>query len=398
VDSTNVIVASGATLHPTRAAFGGSVAIYFPHFGVGGVEVVLLRLAKAFASKGHKVWLIVNNRSGRCDFDALAGVELVNLGVSASRYVIVPLRRFLRSRRPDIALSALSFNNINLFIASRLAGVPLRLVLTEHSPIDRRFSSFPKARDRRIGPWLVPWGYRKADAVVTVSRGVRDSLYWMGIPDHRLHTLPNPAIGVDFETAISQPVDHPWFHDPYEPIVIGVGRLNKDKDFRTLVRAFSRLRKDMHARLVIVGEGPEEAALKMLVDELKLNEDVWFTGYRANPCALIARSRVLALPSFYEGSPLVLVEALTCGCPIVATRTTGALDVLEAGRYGHIVPIGDAASMADAIGSALSRPFDPAPGRERAAMFSTERSADAYLGLFADLCRWQPRSGHRAYE
>lgn len=389
LDPTAVTRVSGLEPQASGSSFVGSVAIYHAFMNISGTEIVLQRLASAFASRGCKVWLIVSDPNSRLVPDFSPNVEVVCVETSSTARAILPLRRFMREQRPDVMLAAYPLYNMATVIARRLARIPTRLVLTEHTSIDRRFGTYSPWH-RRILRWLLPRAYRRADAVVSVSKGVQDSLRWVGIANHRLHTLPNPSVAADFEAVCRQPVDHPWFHDPSWPIVIGVGRLHGDKDFPTLIHAFAQLRRDTRARLVIVGEGPEEAALKMLVDELKLTEDVWFTGYRANPCALIAKSSVLALSSLHEGSPLVLVEALICGCPVVATRTVGALDVLEDGRYGRIVPIGDVEAMAAAIAATIRLPPDVTPGREKAAMFGAERSAEAYLDLFAALCPGSP--------
>ena len=173
-------------------------------------------------------------------------------------------------------------------------------------------------------------------------------------------------------------------------MIIGVGRLSPEKDFATLIRAFARVRAATRARLVVVGDGEQEAVLKELIANLGLADDVWLAGHQANPCAMIAKCRVLVSSSRFEGSPLVVVEALGCGCPVVATRTVGAAEILEDGRYGRLVPVGDPDAMAAAIEATLARPHDLAPGRPRAATFGVQRSAAAYLSLFAHLCQQQP--------
>jgi glycosyltransferase involved in cell wall biosynthesis len=351
----------------------------------GGLEIVFLRLAAEFARRGLKVWLVVHDCDGGMVPAVPPEVELVNLDVSSKPWTILRLHRFLRQTHPDILLAPEPYGNVVSVIARWLAGSQTRLVLTEHTPVDHNLERSVKWR-RHIWRGLIKCFYAQADAVVSVSEGIRDDLLALRLPSHLLRVVYNPALDPDFEAVGQRSVDHPWFHDPSLPIIIGVGRLSAEKDFATLIRAFARLRRERPVRLVIAGEGDQEIAIKELIAELDLIEDVWLPGFRLDVCALITKSSVLVSASRYEGFGITMVEALGCGCPVVATQTVGAVEILEGGRYGHIVPVGDVEAMMGAIAATLADPPDPAPGRERAAMFSTERSSNAYLDLFAELC------------
>jgi glycosyltransferase involved in cell wall biosynthesis len=386
------MLASSVTLSPRvgpdACCSAGSVALYVPHLDVGGIQIVCLRLAKGFTRAGLKVWLVVHDRNGAMVPEVPSDVDLVDLKATRHLAAAWPLRRFLCEQRPQILLSPFPHCNVIATVAQRLAGSPTRLVLSEHVPVDHALAQF-NVWHRILLQGLMGGLYRRADAVVAVSEGVRDTLVRLGVPSSHIRILLNPVLDETFETASRQPVDHPWFQDPTGPIVIGIGRLSIEKDFGTLIRAFERLRRSIPARLVIVGPGDQEARLKALVAELGLAEDVWLTGYLANPSALISKSNVLVSSSRYEGSSLVIVEALGCGCPVVATNTVGADAVLQNGLYGRMVPIGDAEAMAEAIAVTLTTPHDPFPGLQRAANFSVEQSVGAYLSLFSEL--WKGR-------
>ncbi|MCC2676751.1 MAG: glycosyl transferase group 1, partial [Ramlibacter sp.] len=297
---------------------------------------------------------------------------------------IWPLSRFLRDHRPDALMTPFPHTNLLAVVARRLVGAPTRIVLSEHVPLDGALASHPAWR-RKVKQKLIGWLYPRAAAVVSVSQGVKRTLVELGVPEERIHVLANPVLGEDFQRLAQQPVDHPWFSDPSRPLVIGVGRLVPEKDFATLLRAFARIRDATGARLVLVGEGPQRPPLEALVAELGLADDVWLAGYQANPCAMIAKSRVLVSSSRFEGFSLVVVEALASGCPVVATATMGASELLEDGRYGRIVPIGDPEAMAQAIAQTLGQPRACEPGQRRAAVFTVENSAAAYLSLFGGL-------------
>ena len=148
-------------------------------------------------------------------------------------------------------------------------------------------------------------------------------------------------------------------------MILGVGRLTPQKDFPTLIRAFARVRRQRPARLVIVGEGRPEAraALMRLAAELGCAEDVSLPGFTHNPFCYMAHAGVFVLSSLHEGLPGVLIQALACGAPVVSTDCpSGPREILEGGRYGRLVALGDDAAMAEAISAtpvASGRPCRP---------------------------------------
>jgi glycosyltransferase involved in cell wall biosynthesis len=184
----------------------------------------------------------------------------------------------------------------------------------------------------------------------------------------------------------SEPVSHPWFTPGQPPVILGVGRLTPQKDFPTLLRAFALVRRQRPARLVIVGEGRTEAkeALLRLAIELGCPDDVSLPGFTHNPFCFMANASVFVLSSLHEGLPGVLIQALACGVPVVSTDCpSGPREILEGGRHGRLVALGDFAAMADAITEALERPGDGAARMARGRQFSVERAVDRYLGLLS---------------
>jgi glycosyltransferase involved in cell wall biosynthesis len=174
--------------------------------------------------------------------------------------------------------------------------------------------------------------------------------------------------------------------------VLGVGSLSARKDYPTLVRAFARLRAERDCRLVILGEAgspkktqEQRAELVALAASLGVADDVDVAGFVANPFAYMARASVFVLSSAFEGLPGALIQAMACGCPVVSTDCpSGPAEILDGGRFGALVPVGDDHAMAAAIAAALERPIAAATLRERAAMFSVERAVDRYVDLMLD--------------
>ncbi|MGB2886052.1 MAG: glycosyltransferase, partial [Dehalococcoidia bacterium] len=184
----------------------------------------------------------------------------------------------------------------------------------------------------------------------------------LGLPRKKIEVIYNPVITPELLEKAREPVDHPWFQPGEPPVVLGVGRLTEQKDFPTLLRAFALVRKERAARLVILGEGEDRPELKALVDELGIAEDVDMPGFVDNPYGYMAGAAVFALSSRWEGLPTVLIEAMALGKPVVATDCpSGAREILNDGRYGTLVPVGDAKRLATGISGMLEHPVEPLP-------------------------------------
>jgi glycosyltransferase involved in cell wall biosynthesis len=227
---------------------------------------------------------------------------------------------------------------------------------------------------------LARWLYPKAYKVVAVSQGVAaDTARFYRLPLDKVEFIYNPVVTPELISLSMQPVEHPWF-SPGEPsVILGVGRLTRQKDFSTLLRAFALVRRERPMRLVIVGDGEERARLCALAHQLGIDEDVLLAGFDANPYRYMRRASVFVLSSRWEGLPSVLIEAIACGTPVVSTDCpSGPREILEDGKWGKLVPVGDPDKLAEAIIDTLDNPpaYDPAV---RAADFSVERAVEGYL-------------------
>jgi glycosyltransferase involved in cell wall biosynthesis len=162
--------------------------------------------------------------------------------------------------------------------------------------------------------------------------------------------------------------------------VLGAGRLTAQKDFATLLSAFALAKERQPLRLIILGEGELRDPLQALASELGVAPEVRFPGFVENPYAFMSRSRVFVLSSAWEGFGLVLVEAMACGTPVVSTDCpAGPAEILEGGKYGRLVPVGDAIALAEAILATLAGPIPADVLRRRADDFSLEKIGAEYL-------------------
>jgi len=373
------------------------------------VERVVVQLAGALADRGHRVDIVLARQKGHFLSEIPASVRLVSLNAGPALFAVPALMRFpghlaallpammipgvaqvigavpglaryLREERPEALLAALDYANITAILAQQIARVPsLRVVATVHNHMTSAVENAERPHLRRITP-LVRRFYRDADALVCVSDGVGADLADItALPRARIETIYNPVVTARLDPLATAPLPHSWFEAGAPPVILGVGKLRRQKDFATLIRAFAILRRTRSARLVILGEGPERAALRALARELGCGDDVELAGFEANPYRYMSRAAVFALSSAWEGFGNVLVEALACGCPVVSTDCpSGPREILDDGRIGPLVPVADPQALADAIRDQLAAPPDRDAGRARAAEFTDQASAEHY--------------------
>jgi len=355
------------------------IAIFLPSLRGGGAERVMLRLACGLSKHNYKVELVLARAEGPYLKEVPTQIEVVDLNASRVLWSIRPLAQYLRSKRPSGLIAALDHANIAAIIAHQWVRLPTRLVVSVRntSSIATRHARQTRAR---IIPALARWLYPKADKVVAVSHGVAaDAVRFYNLPPEKVAVIYNPVVTPELIARSWEAVEHPWLAAGEPPIILGVGRLTAQKDFATLIRAFARVRQHDEARLIILGEGEHRPILEQLIGELGLQAWVALPGFVENPYAWMRRAAVFVLSSRWEGLPTVLIEAMACGTPVVATDCpSGPREILEGGKWGKLVPVGDAVGLAEAICQTLKE-GSPSDLSIRASDFSLERAVESYL-------------------
>lgn len=328
----------------------------------GGAQRSMLKLAGGLAERGHAVDLVLTRARGPFLAQVSPAVRVVDLRAPRVVASVPALARYLRRERPIAMLSALDYVNIVAVWSRRLAGGGTRLVVSERNHLSTAHRHRSRRRNKLV-PWLISSFYPWADAIVAVSEEVADDLAAVtGLSRARIEVIHNPVVTPEVARMVQAPLDHPWLQPGHPPVVVGVGGLRPQKDFGTLIEAFARLRRHRPARLLILGEGAQRRELEALVARSGLTSDVQMPGFAPNPYPYIARAGAFALSSRWEGLPGVLIEALFCGVPTVATDCPGgSREVLAQGRYGRLVPVGDLAALAEALESALTGALAPPP-------------------------------------
>lgn len=360
---------------------GSRITIFVPALVGGGAEQVMLTLAEGFLRRGYGVDVVVVRREGALVSRLPGGVRLVVLGTRHVMTSILALARYLRRERPVALLSTLNTANIAAVWAARLARQRTLVAIRQSNHLSRTLERHPHTGAGLAR--LIRWSYPYADAVIAVSGGVADDLASRaGVPRQRIHVVPNPIVTAELVRQASVPLADAWFAPGNLPVVLGVGRLTTQKQFDALIRAFALARIQCEARLVILGEGEERPRLERLVRELGLEECVLLPGFVENPAAYMSRARVFVLASAWEGLPGALIQALACGTAVVATDCdSGPREVLQGGRLGRLVPVGDLPALAEAIGRALREPRPPAETLGPDVRYTESAGVESYLRI-----------------
>ncbi len=366
------------------------VALFSKFSPYGGVARIMVNLANALTAQGVAVDLLLAASGCPYPHQLDPRIRVIDLGTAHIYGALLPLARYLRRQRPDVLVASRYRASLVAVWSRYLAFGPRSGIPRVALRIESALSS-SAGRRRGLRRWLyyssIRRVYSQAAVILAVSHGVAEDFDEIAHPHNRqVHVVPNPVVTPQLMERAQESVDHPWFKVGGPPIILGVGRFTRRKDFATLVRAFAQVRKQGPCRLVLIGDGEERSRLEALAGRLGVADAVDFPGVTHNPYPYMARAQVLALSSRGgEGSPNVLKEAMALGLPVVSTDCmSGPCEILQGGRLGGLVPVGDASALAQALVDTLAAP--PDPERLRAAMepYSAAASARRYkevLGL-----------------
>lgn len=350
--------------------------LFYTHGLVGGGgERIWAAVASGLAARGYKVAFAVDFVATENEHLIAPEVRRFTLGQGHGAAVRA-LAKVLRSEQPDVAFAAIGASNVKLLAAKALSGWGGATVMSAHGRFDAeprflgratyaatavtsRLSARTVVVSDDLRRYLIERFHADADRVVTIHNGI---------------ILP-PRDAVPSASALAA----------RENVVLGVGRLVREKGFDTLIRAVAKSK--LAKRLVLLGEGAERPALEALVATLGLSDRVELRGYVQELSPIYAGAKMLALASRSEAFGNVIVEALGHGLPVVATECGGPREILEGGRFGRLVPIDDANALASAIDATLADPGEPQAHRARAEAFSIDRALDRFEKLIDDVSK-----------
>lgn len=361
----------------------------------GGAERVMFNLALGLSKRGVRVDIVVTAPNQILPQTVPKNLRLIPLEnwqlgpwtVRCQRPVLRTLVRwgalvqYLRLAQPPVLLSAMHYLNETAILAVKAAGGKTRCVVAEHTNLTLE-SRQVEQWQARLSPISVRCLYPLADHVIAVSQGVAADLAPVArLERDEIEVLYNPVLSEALYEQAKGEIDHDWLQPGAPPVVMGMGRFVRQKNFGLLLQAFALLlleRPDV--RLMLVGGGRDRVALEQMAQDLGIGDQVAFLDFVDQPAAYLKRAQVLALSSSWEGLPTVVIEALALGCQVVATDCPSGPSELLTEQRGYLVPPGNPKAMAQALVRALEQParlVNPAWLRQ----FEVEEAVKSYANV-----------------
>jgi glycosyltransferase involved in cell wall biosynthesis len=355
------------------------IALFVPSLKCGGAERVMTLLAKGFVHKGHQVDMVLANAEGEYLSELEPGISIIDLNKKRVLFSLPGLIKYLRNAQPQVLLSTLDHANVIALFAKQLCSYQVKVVVRVANTMSVLYDK-EKSFKNTVIVKLLKCLYAGADKVIAVSNGVaEDFIRYMNANEQKVAVVYNPVVTPDLYEKALQPNNHPWLQSGMPPVVLSVGRLAPQKDFATLLKAFAIVKQRLDARLLIIGEGDLHRQLQIQINNLGLTSSVELHGFVLNPFSFMKLAKVFVLSSQWEGLPNALIQALALGTKVVATDCpSGPLEILEQGKWGKLVPVGDEKAMAQAIFCSLREQGSPDTAK-RGANFGLEQSVDGYL-------------------
>ncbi|RLB26969.1 MAG: glycosyltransferase [Deltaproteobacteria bacterium] len=356
------------------------ISFYGFRGGPGGISLTLISLMNEMACLGYRIHLLLHNTrvpEKKYVHPSIRTVKLPDGGlIKRARH----LSYYIKESQPKAMISVREPGNRAITLAKTFYKARSKVVFRVGMPLTTALKRRALVK-RMLRAASIRYCYTRADMIIANHVNVAEDIaHNTGIPIENIPVIPNGTVSAFlYEQAKANP-EHPWLNRKEAPVVLGIGRLARQKDFTTLIRAFCELKKKINARLLILGEGKERISLAALIDQLGLTGSVDLYGHTDNPYAFLARADLFVLSSVWEGLPNALIEAMALGISCVATDCrSGPREILENGKYGHLVPVGDHRTMADAMYRALLQPLDPDFIRSGASRYEAGLCARRYL-------------------
>lgn len=362
------------------------ITILLPDMREGGVEKMRLILAKEWRKHYDVEFLLLSSQGGL--FELIPkDIAVTVLNINRYRNLLPSLVRYIRQQKPDVILAAMWPLTAVAAVATKLSLQKTTCVISEHGILSAQYQ--PKGKWHDVGLRAsMALSYRLSDKVVAVSKGVaKDIAALSSLPLESIKVIYNPASKLDRDS--SQAVK------PFTPAdglaIIAVGRFKKVKNHALLIKAFALVKKQIKAKLYIVGDGELRPEYEALIETLNLQNDVVLTGFVNDPSGYYTHADLFVLSSDYEGFGNVIVEAMDAGTPIVATDCEcGPREILEEGKYGILVPVNDVEALADAMLASLAQEHDHEALKRHAADFSVAKISTQYLAVMFDSYNTDP--------
>lgn len=353
----------------------------------GGAEKVALLLSNKFIQKGIDVSIVLLEKEGVFIEQVNKKIKIYNLNSIISKIggifgKILIFSSFLIKHKPDIVLSIGEWPNTITPISVKLVAHKSKVVLSERNT--KSFLNSEEYNVSKLVRFLAKKSYFYAENIICVSNAVKEKLLKENLIKKKLIVVCNPIDIEEINNKAVEEVEYSRLKNKNVPAIVAVGRLHPQKDYPTMLKALKLVLKVEKVHLIILGDGPLREELISLCVQLGIKNFVDFIGFQKNPYKYIKKADLFVHSARYEGFANVFTEALACGQKIVTTDCDTPREILEEGKYGKIVPIGDYGSLADAILLSLSEKHNPDFLKRKAQEFSIEKISNKYLEILLD--------------
>ncbi|MHA1380987.1 MAG: glycosyltransferase [Candidatus Helarchaeota archaeon] len=317
-----------------------------PEMVSGGTELKVTILLKYFRQRNYALTLVLFKKSGVQLNKVPKDIRIIDLkkrGRLDFVKLIFKLGKLLKKERPDKIVSFLFYANVISALARKLYRFDSDIIINEES-FPREYLS--RARLGFVKKWLLHFTYREADKIICVSKNLGKSIIddFNFLSTRKVFIVYNPIDLKNVKKLSLEKVNHPFIDRRKKGyyLIISVGRLSFEKRLDILLKAFAKVRKRAKVLLLILGDGDQFQKLKLLTNQLGLDDTVDFLGYISNPYAWISKSDLFVMTSQWEGFGMVIVEAMACGVPIISTNCPfGPNEIITNSVDGLLVPSGN---------------------------------------------------------
>jgi glycosyltransferase involved in cell wall biosynthesis len=349
-----------------------------------GAERVAVNLAHEFVALGHRVDFILVQREGELLSAVPEHTGVFHADVPSAAGWKNAIRSYARRERPEALLAMMEGAGVLCVQATMGFAERVPVYVVSHIQFSHHCRMAARWKERLLVPLAVRWYLRRASGVIGVSEGVsRDIRQFARLDEKNVHTIYNPVLTDELHRLRQEVVSDPWLSPERDWMtVVTVGRLTAQKDHETLLRAIAEINSVRPVRLLVFGQGERREILGRAAVALGIADIVRFAGFDPNPHRCIAAADVFALSSAWEGFGNVLVEALAAGVPVVSTDCpSGPREVLEHGRFGTLVPVGNSAALASALLRAGQQQVDQNELAAHLRKFESRPVASQYLDV-----------------
>lgn len=377
------------------------ILFLLPTYTFGGAERTSLNLLGGIDKERFRICLVTSKKI----FPYFSGIDiekfipLEDLGIdtwytSYARFLrdVGQVALLLKQEVPDLAFGMMHYPSSLLVFAKKRKRLPVKVIASPRGPSTEYLRHFEHSFLRKASlRWIFSFFCKHADQLVVASSGMKTECIrdYSGSPE-KITVIPNSIDSGDIMKRYEEPtgIEIP----PGYLLLSSCGRIEREKNMVFLLKSLAAVRKQAAIKLVVIGDGTERENLMSFAKTLHIEEDVIFTGHQTNPYKFIKKSDIYVHTCLFEGFANSIIEAMTCGIPVVATDCPyGPRDIIRNGENGYLVPMDDEGAMIKTIltlaGSRELRRAIGEQGCKRAMDFSIEKMAGSYESVFDALAK-----------